>query len=166
MTEKHCTLLFLRRDDQILLAMKKRGFGSDRYNGVGGKLDLDETVEQALVRECQEEIDVTPTNYWKVAEHDFLQIEGSEPWRMLVHAYICDEWLGEPAESEEMAPEWFALEDIPYGNMWQDDEFWIPQVIAGDKVIGKFTFDENDNLLTHDVSVVEELIGELKAVTI
>ena len=160
MTEKVCTLLFLRRGDEILLAMKKRGFGADRYNGVGGKIEPNETIEQALLRECEEEIDVTPMNYWKVAEHNFVQKEGDSPWRMYVHAYICDEWEGEPIETEEMAPEWFAIKDIPYGRMWQDDEFWLPQVLAGNKVYGRFTFDENDNMLTHDVRIVESLLGE------
>ncbi len=47
------TLLFLRKNNHILLAMKKRGFGADRWNGVGGKLEPGETIEQALVRECQ-----------------------------------------------------------------------------------------------------------------
>lgn len=157
MNEKVCTLLFLKRDNEILLAMKKRGFGADRYNGVGGKIEPGETIEQALLRECKEEIDVTPMHYWQVAEHDFVQKDGDKPWRMYVHAYFCDEWLGEPSESEEMAPQWFKIADIPYAEMWQDDEFWLPQVLAGNKIHGQFTFDENDNLLTHDVRVVEQL---------
>ena len=161
MTEKKCSLLNLRRGDEILLAMKKRGFGSDRYNGVGGKIEPDETIEQALVRECREEINVIPMHYWKVAEHDFLQVEGDEPWRMYVHVYLCDEWEGEPSESEEMAPEWFKIEDIPYANMWQDDEFWLPQVLAGNKVYGEFTFDKDDKLLTHSVEIVDQLPHEI-----
>lgn len=157
MTEKICTLIFLRKDNKVLLAMKKRGFGSDRYNGVGGKVEEGETLEQALLRETQEEITVTPMHYWKVAEHDFLQKEEPEPWRMYVHVYLCDEWHGEPSETEEMRPEWFEIEDIPYHNMWADDEFWLPQVLAGNKVYGEFTFDHNDQLLTHSVEIVETL---------
>lgn len=160
MTEKISTLIFLRKENKILLAMKKRGFGAHLYNGAGGKLDHGETIEQALLRECHEEIGVTPMHYWKVAEHDFLQDEGDEPWRMYVHVYFCDEWHGEPHETEEMAPEWFDIEDIPYDKMWQDDTYWLPQVIAGNKVYGEFSFDVHNNLLTHNVEIVETLPHE------
>jgi len=131
--------------------MKKRGFGSHRYNGVGGKIDPGETIEQALIRECQEEINVTPTHFWKVAKHDFIQPTGNQRWRMIVHVYISDAWDGDPIETEEMAPEWFNLADIPYSNMWADDEFWLPQVLDGKKIHGVFSFVENEALLTHNV---------------
>jgi len=155
------TLLFLKRDDQILIAMKKRGFGMGKWNGVGGKIELGETIEQALVRECQEEIGVTPRDWRQVAELDFIQdAETDNPWHMYVHAYITENWDHEPTESEEMMPKWFDIEDLPYGAMWDDDEFWLPQVLAGNKVYGEFTFDIHDKLLTHDVRVVEQLPNE------
>jgi mutator protein MutT len=157
MITKTCSLLFLIRDNEILLAMKKRGFGSNRYNGVGGKVEPGETIEQAVIRECQEEIGVTPTRFHKVAEHNFYQHEEPNPWHMNVHAYIADTWEGEPIETDEMAPEWFKLNDIPYDNMWQDDRYWIPYVLEGKKVKGLFTFDEKDTLLTHKVDIVEQL---------
>lgn len=153
MKEKVCTLLFLRRNNEILLAMKKRGFGASRWNGVGGKVDANETIEKALVRECQEEIGITPKHYWQVAEHDFTKTEGEN----YVHVFFCDEWKGEPTESEEMAPKWFHIETIPYEKMWPDDILWLPQVLGGTKVFGTFTFDKNKNVRTHTIKIVDKL---------
>lgn len=153
---KTCTLLFLVRDDEILLAMKKRGFGANRWNGVGGKLNENESIEEALVRECQEEIGVTPETYEKVAVHDFVFPDGSSD--MQVHAYLCSNWQGDPVETEEMAPKWFPVTDIPYDDMWQDDRYWLPEVLAGKKLHTCFTFDDQDNLLDakqHEAALVE-----------
>jgi ADP-ribose pyrophosphatase YjhB (NUDIX family) len=157
MTEKICTLLLLKRGDQILLAMKKRGFGAGRWNGVGGKVTANETLEQALVRECREEIDVIPMNYWKVAEHDFHEFHDGEPSHMYVHTYMCDEWERSPIESEEMRPQWFDITDIPYAEMWPDDEFWLPLVVAGEKVVSTFRLDQDDKIVSHEVNVVDSL---------
>ncbi|HET7630349.1 MAG TPA: 8-oxo-dGTP diphosphatase [Candidatus Saccharimonadales bacterium] len=156
-----CTLIFLKKADQILLAEKKRGFGQGLLNGIGGKIEAGETIEQALLRETNEEITVTPMNYWKVAEHSFIQDADTDPWKIYMHVYLCDEWHGQPQETDEMAPEWFNIQDIPYARMWADDEFWLPQVLAGQRVYGEFTFDENDKLISHDVQVVETLPHEV-----
>ena len=153
---KVCTLLFLRRDDEILLAMKKRGFGAGWWNGVGGKIEPGESEEQALVRECQEEIGVTPLEFEKVAAHDF-KFQDDATTDMQVHAYLCSKWQGEPGESEEMAPKWFKLADIPYDDMWQDDIVWLPLVLRGKKLRASFTFGTDDNMLAARL----ELTGKL-----
>lgn len=155
------TLLLLKSGDELLLAMKKRGFGAGKWNGVGGKIEAGESLEEALVRECVEEIGVTPTKWHAVGELDFVQdAETDSPWHMFVYAYIADAWEGEPSESGEMRPQWFHVEDIPYSDMWDDDEFWLPYVLDDKKVVGTFTFDIDDKLLTHEVEVVEVLPGE------
>jgi len=153
---KELTLLFLRRENEILLAMKKRGFGAGKWNGVGGKLEPGESIEQALVRECKEEINVTPVYYDKVAEHTFIQDANTKPWPMLVHVYFCNQWQGEPQESEEMLPKWYSTSDIPYPEMWDDDVYWLPKVLAGKYIKGNFSFDENDSMIDH---TLEEVAG-------
>ena len=44
------TLALIRNGGDILLGMKKRGFGAGRWNGFGGKVDTDETILQAAKR--------------------------------------------------------------------------------------------------------------------
>ncbi len=162
MIDKVYTLLFLRKDNEILLAMKKRGFGTGKWNGVGGKIEPNETIEQALVRETQEEINVTPLKYSKVAEQDFLMnVDTDKPNHMYVNVYVCSQWQGEPIESEEMAPKWYNISDIPYDDMWQDDPHWLPQVLDGKKIVGDYTFASDDSMLTHNVKEVKELTGSI-----
>lgn len=153
-----CTLVFLRRDDQILLAMKKRGFGKGRWNGVGGKVDPGETIEQAMIRETQEEISVTPVKYEQVARLDFTIDADTKPWQQEVHVYMCSKWEGEPTESEEMAPQWYGLADIPYDSMWQDDEIWLPEVLQGKKLRGAFSFDHADTMQHTKIDVVDAIM--------
>lgn len=157
------TLLFLVKNGQILLAMKKRGFGAGKWNGVGGKIEAGESIEDALVRECQEEIGITPKSWQHMAELDFVQDSTSDPWHMYVHAYVSNEWEGEPAESEEMRPKWYPVDNIPYDVMWDDDRYWLPKVLDGKRVHGSFTFDEDDKMLSHDINEVQELPSEQSA---
>ena len=71
------TLVFLIKKSKgeitnICLAMKKRGFGVNRWNGVGGKMEAnDKTIEETAKRETQEEIGVCVKNHNKVAEITF-----------------------------------------------------------------------------------------------
>jgi 8-oxo-dGTP diphosphatase len=153
---KVCSLLFLVRDDTILLAMKKRGFGKGRWNGVGGKVEPGETLEEAMVRESQEEIGVTPLQYDKVAVHDFLFPDGTSD--MQVHTYVSRKWQGDPIETDEMAPQWFPQNAIPYADMWQDDIYWLPAVLLGKRLQTRFTFDEQENLLAAQIMVMVDIV--------
>ncbi len=139
---RNATLCILIRDNpgrEVLLAMKKRGFGAGKWNGVGGKVQEGETIEQAAIRETQEEIGVTMFESHKVAEMAF-NFPAKPEWAQTVHVFLVTKWQGEPSESEEMAPQWFAPDTIPYPQMWDGDHLWWPLVLAGKKLKGKFTF--------------------------
>lgn len=142
------TLVFLRRDGEILLAMKKRGFGAGRWNGAGGKLDRGETFGEAAAREVQEEIGVTTGVLTEVAKLMFYMddYDGDPIKNVECIVYLCEDWAADPAESEEMAPQWFALSAIPYPEMWPDDIYWLPEVLAGKYVEAEFWFAHGDVL--------------------
>lgn len=151
---KHVTLLFLRREGQILLAMKKRGHGVDKWNGVGGKLDPGETREQAAVRECQEEVNVTPRNIKLAGELHFFDLPDTEHY---CHIYTATEWEGEPEETEEMRPQWFDIANIPYDNMWADDREWMPLLLQDKLFKGKIVINEDNTIRECDFSEVRSL---------
>lgn len=158
------TLLFLVKKNgekvsEVCLAMKKRRFGAGRYNGVGGKLLEGESIEQALVRETKEEIDVDVAikDLEKVAILDF-SFANKPEWNQSVHAFFTTTWGGVPTESEEMKPEWFTADTIPFDRMWPDDIFWLPRVLKGEFIKGKFTFGDNDVILEQHISTVANFI--------
>lgn len=157
MNEITLTLLYLIKDGEVLLAMKKRGFGAGRYNGVGGKLESDESIEQALVRETHEEIGVVPEKFEKMADITFDEYMKGEPAIAHVHIYTSSKWTGEPTESEEMSPKWFKNDDLPFDIMWPNDIHWLPQVLDGKKLTAHFKLDKNDLVLSYDVKIVQKL---------
>jgi len=148
------TLLYVVQDNKILLARKKKGWREGIYNGVGGKSDPGETVDQTMIRETEEEIGITPTKYEKVAIKQFTTFFKGEWTNWVVHSYFAYEYTGTIAESDEMAPEWFDFDKIPYDGMWDDDKYWLPKVLAGEKVIGYFEFDKDNIVVSHSIKIV------------
>lgn len=135
--------------------MKKRGFGTGKWNGVGGKLEPGESVEDAARREAEEEIGVRVGSLRQVAQLEFRYAPRSD-WDQLVHVFFAESWEGEPTESEEMKPGWFRVADIPFASMWPDDAIWLPQVLAGNRLRGRFRFGEGETILGYEVSVVAD----------
>ena len=148
---------FSRR--RILLGMKKKGFGEGKWNGFGGKIEPGESPEKAAMRELWEEAGMHAKKVRKVAEHVFLfpHVPVEKKWDNVMHVFLAEEWEGEPQESDEMRPEWFPFAKIPFGKMWQDDSRWLPLVLKGKKVKGRFVFaKDNDSLKSMEM---EEATG-------
>lgn len=151
---KQTTLSFLVREGEVLLAMKKRGFGEGKWNGAGGKLKENETIEEAAAREIKEEIgvDVALKNL-KIAGTLKFRFDGGSNWDQACHVFIIHEWIGEPIESEEMRPQWYPISQLPFEAMWIDDPHWLPQALAGQIVDAEFLFNKlGDALLNFKVS--------------
>jgi len=116
----------------VLLGLKKRGFGAGKYVGVGGKVEPGETVEAAAIREVEEEIGV------KVLAEDLLYrgtvtflFPAKSEWDLDVAIFTAERWSGEPDESDEIKPEWFTPDTLPYNMMWPDAPYWLPQILDG-----------------------------------
>lgn len=64
------------------------------------------------------------------------------------------------AESEEMRPEWYDIQCIPYQQMWLDDKYWLPHLLAGRTFVAKFVFRGHDVITSQFIRTdvgVEEL---------
>lgn len=152
METQQTTLVLILQNKQILLAEKKRGFGVGKINGIGGKVEPGETIEQGMIRETQEEIGVTPTEYKHVADINF-KLGGFDATKQIAMAvYIAKNYEGEIIETEEMRPTWFNIDEIPYDRMFAADQIWLPEVLAGKKISAEIVFDKDFNALDIKIS--------------
>jgi 8-oxo-dGTP diphosphatase len=120
---------------EVLLGRKKTGFGVGKVVGVGGHLEAGESAAEAVCREVQEEIHVT------VREEDLLPAGTVEfvfparpSWDMFSTVFMTRHWVGEPAESDEIAPQWHPVASLPHEHMWADAEHWLPAMLSGQQL--------------------------------
>ncbi|XP_061702100.1 oxidized purine nucleoside triphosphate hydrolase [Syngnathoides biaculeatus] len=152
---KLLTLVLVLQPNKVLLGMKKRGFGAGRWNGFGGKVQLGETVEEGARRELLEESGLTVDTLEKVGNIQFEFVGDSQ--LLDVHIFRSDSYNGEPMETEEMRPQWFDIDKIPFDQMWPDDVMWFPLLLQKRKFVGYFHFQGHDVILSHTLKEVEEL---------
>jgi 8-oxo-dGTP diphosphatase len=134
----HATLMFIIKDERVLLIEKKRGLGAGKINGPGGKIDPGETPLESAVRETIEEVLVRPLAPRKLGE---LWFSMSDCPDILCHVFRAEDFDGEPGETDEAVPVWTHLGELPYERMWEDDRHWLPLLVAGTTFHGRFVFE-------------------------
>lgn len=73
---------------------------------------------------------------------------------MKVHVYYCHEndcINQKPKESDEMKPEWFTFENIPFEKMWPDDPYWMNFLLNNKKFIGRFDYSDDNTIVDYDL---------------
>ncbi|MBX4205272.1 MAG: 8-oxo-dGTP diphosphatase [Candidatus Doudnabacteria bacterium] len=150
------TLCLVRANSQILLGFKKRGFGAGRWNGFGGKLKPGEDLLTACRRELLEESGLTAIECEKKAIMHFRFMDDTD--EIEVHLFEVKEFTGEPVETEEMRPQWFYKNEIPFDKMWPDDRFWFPYFLEGKNFEGQFFFRDQNKLVDCKITEVANVL--------
>jgi 8-oxo-dGTP diphosphatase/2-hydroxy-dATP diphosphatase len=141
--KKQLTLCIPVKENKVLLGYKKRGLGLGLYNGFGGKVELGETIEQATLRELAEEVGIKDGVLKKLGVLEFTF--QSEQKILVTHIFKLKDFKQEPIETEEMKPQWFNLNEIPFLQMWPDDKYWFPLFLQDKLFKGYFLFDKPSN---------------------
>jgi len=152
--KKILTLCLLHKEPEILLGMKKYGFGEGKWNGFGGRVEEGEDIEDAARRELVEEAGIEAPVMEKMGILEFEFHGDSEVSE--VHIFKATDHEGEIVETDEMRPEWFHTDHIPYEDMWQDHILWLPLLLEDKKFVGKVYFDKDQNILNHSILEIDE----------
>lgn len=140
------TICFIHTGERVLLGMKKQGFGKDKWNGFGGKVEKGESIESAVVREVHEEcgLNIHISDLKKAAILNFY-FAGKQKFE--THVFLAEKWSGDPIESDEMLPRWHTISLLPFENMWVADRIWVPLVLRGKKLKAEVYFNQEGTAL-------------------
>ena len=136
--DRFATLIYLIRNNEVLLIEKLRGHGAGKVNAPGGHIEVGETPEECAVREAFEEVGITVLSADLRATLKFHDTENG--FNMLGYALISTSFVGHPKTTSEAVPFWSKIDKIPYDRMWEDDQHWVPRVLTGEILDCEFVF--------------------------
>ena len=143
----NCTLCYITRGDDVLMlhrVKKQNDINKDKWIGIGGKFEGEESPDECLLREAREETGLTLTS-WRCRGVVTFLCEGTEGEFM--YLFTADGFEGELKTCDEGNLEWISrskLDSLPKWEgdklfldlLWQDAPFFLMTLeYRGDKLI-------------------------------
>jgi 8-oxo-dGTP diphosphatase len=144
------TLCYIERDDSYLMMhriSKKDDLSKDKWLGVGGHFEDDESPEECIKREIYEEtgyvIPMKDIKYRAIVT--FISERGDYE---LMSLFTTDCPGGEPKECSEGKLEWVKKKDVYGLNLWEGDKIFFRLLEESDKFFSlKMVYDKEDRLV-------------------
>lgn len=136
--EKKAVVTYITEENRVLLMHKKRGLGQGKVNVPGGHIEPGETPVEAAVRETEEEVHLTTRDLKLMG---LLHFQFTDGLKMKGWVYHTEIFSGKARETEEADPFWCDIKDIPYDKMWEDDIYWLPEMLKKRFFRAYFIFD-------------------------
>ena len=119
------TLCYVIRGDQVLMlhrVKKKNDVNKDKWIGIGGKFEAEESPDECLLRECREETGLRLTSWQCRGVVTFLQ-EGGEGEYM--YLFTAEEFEGNLHDCPEGDLQWVSREFLHRLPMWEGDRIFL-----------------------------------------
>ncbi len=127
---KNTTLCYIERDGSYLLlhrVKKKNDLNQDKWVGIGGKFEENESPEECLLREVREETGLTLTEYRYCGIVTFV----SDRWEgEYMHLFHATGFTGELIDCNEGVLEWIPKERFNALPQWEGDQLFLDRMEA------------------------------------
>ena len=119
------TLCYITRGDDVLMlhrVKKKNDINKDKWIGIGGKFEKEESPDECLLREAKEETGLTLTTWRCRGVVTFLNdsCEGE-----YMYLFTADGWEGELKECDEGDLQWVSRDFLYSLPMWEGDKIFL-----------------------------------------
>ena len=119
------TLCYIEQDGKYLMlhrTVKKNDVNKDKWIGVGGHFEQDESPEECLLREVKEETGYTLTSWRFRGLVTFVSGDGVTEYMCL---YTADGFTGDPVSCDEGELAWVKKDQIEDLNIWEGDKIFL-----------------------------------------
>ena len=156
------TLCYIERDGQYLMlhrTVKKNDVNKDKWIGVGGHFEQDESPEECVLREVREETGYTLTSWRFRGIVTFVSGNGVTEY---MHLFTADGFTGEAVECDEGQLEWVAVDDVPKLNIWAGDKIFFRLLAEEAPFFSlKLVYDGHDKLVSASLNGKEMELFDL-----
>lgn len=146
---KLSTLCYIKRDHQYLMlhrTVKKNDVNKDKWIGVGGHFEEDESPEECLLREVKEETGYTLTSYQYRGIVTFISGNGVTEYMSL---FTADGFEGELLPCDEGELEWVDIDKVQELNIWEGDKIFFRLLKERQDFFSlKLVYDGHDGLVS------------------
>ena len=143
------TLCYIEKDGQYLMlhrTVKKNDVNKDKWIGVGGHFEADESPEECMLREVKEETGYTLTSYRFRGIVTFVSGNGVTEY---MHLFTADKFEGKPIACDEGELEWVKKEDVLKLNIWEGDRIFLRLLADEEPFFSlKLVYDGHDTLVS------------------
>lgn len=147
MTASLSTLCYIEKDGKYLMlhrTVKKNDVNKDKWIGVGGHFEQDESPEECVIREVKEETGYTLTSYRYRAVVTFVSGDGVTEYMSL---FTADGYTGEEIPCDEGELLWVDKEEVLKLNIWEGDKIFFRLLNETDRFFSlKLVYDGHGNL--------------------
>ena len=122
----HSTLCYITRGDDVLMlhrVKKKNDVNQDKWIGIGGKFEGDESPDECLLREAWEETGLRLKRWQCRGVITFLT---NGPWEgEFMYLFTADEFEGELKECDEGNLQWVSRDFLDQLPKWEGDQIFL-----------------------------------------
>ncbi len=133
MLMKMTTLCYIENNDCYLMlhrTKKKKDVNKDKWIGVGGHAEGNETPQECLLREVKEETGLSLTSYKFRGLITFISDEYEAEMMCL---FTADGYTGELITCDEGELEWVKKSDVPQLPTWEGDAQFLKLLLEDEK---------------------------------